>query len=165
MALDGNTDETNGYNSVAKNGVVSNVNFIKSMVPPIGVVMPWLKTMTGMPTLPDGWVECNGQTLSDSDSPFDGETIPDLNNNDLFLRGNATSGGTGGADTSTLATTNLPAHTHTISTGTAGGSTGMITRTDVSAPSANQATGSTGSGTAFSILNAYYNVVYIMRIK
>ena len=48
------------------------------------------------PYLPDGYVECNGQVLSDADSPFDGATIPDLNGNNNFLRGGSTSGGTGG---------------------------------------------------------------------
>lgn len=50
------------------------------------------------PYLPDGFVECNGQVLSDSDSPFNGETIPDLNVTKRFLRGSSTSGTTGGAD-------------------------------------------------------------------
>ena len=154
MSLNGNSDETNGYNSVAKNGVTSNIDFVKSMVPPIGTVMSWLKTLTGTPTLPDGWVQCDGQTLSDSDSPYDGETIPDLNNNDLFLRGNATSGGTGGSDTKDLS------HTHSLSTDS---------DFDVGSPRSQKVltsdtTGSGGSATQ-DILPAYYNVVYIMRVK
>lgn len=81
MALNGNPDETNGYHSVTKNGVKANANFVKSMVPPIGSVISWLKNLgtTHTPTLPDGWVECNGQTLSDSDSPYNGDVIPNLN--------------------------------------------------------------------------------------
>ncbi|MDD5551464.1 MAG: hypothetical protein PHS34_09405 [Candidatus Omnitrophica bacterium] len=31
------------------------------------------------PHLPDGWVEMNGQTLSDPDSPYDGQVIPNIN--------------------------------------------------------------------------------------
>lgn len=44
MSLNGNNDEANGYNSVAKNGESANVNFIKSMLPPIGSIIPWAKT-------------------------------------------------------------------------------------------------------------------------
>lgn len=100
MTLNGNPDNTNGYNSVIKNGEVADADLIKSIIPPIGTVMSWLKTFTNTPSLPDGWVECDGSVLSDTDSPYDGEVIPDLNNADRFLRGNSTSGGTGGATTS-----------------------------------------------------------------
>jgi len=31
------------------------------------------------PYLSDGWAECNGQALSDADSPYNGFTLPDLN--------------------------------------------------------------------------------------
>ena len=51
-------------------------------------------------TLPDGWLSCDGSVISDADSPMDGETLPALNGttdaDSLFLRGNSTSGGTGG---------------------------------------------------------------------
>ena len=45
-----------------------------------------------VPPLPWGWVECNGQTLNDADSPLDGLAIPDLNGERMFLRGGETSG-------------------------------------------------------------------------
>ena len=60
--------------------------------PPIGTIMAWHKDLTGTPSLPLEWVECNGQVLSDPNSPYDGETIPDLNGGARFLRGAATSG-------------------------------------------------------------------------
>jgi len=44
------------------------------------------------PNLPDAYVECNGQTLSDSDSPYDGEVIPDMNGS-IQNSGTASSGG------------------------------------------------------------------------
>lgn len=47
-----------------------------------------------IPKLSENFVECNGQTLDDSESIFDGEVIPNLNGNNNFLRGNSTSGGT-----------------------------------------------------------------------
>jgi len=42
----------------------------------------------------NNFVECNGQILDDSDSILDGQTIPDLNGNNNFLRGDSTSGST-----------------------------------------------------------------------
>jgi hypothetical protein len=80
---------------------------------PIGVITAFHKSFTNTPTLPWGWVECNGQTLSDTESVFNGQVIPNLNNNggggsNRFLRGATTSGTTGGSDT----------HTHTITTST-----------------------------------------------
>jgi hypothetical protein len=68
---------------------------------PVGGVIAWLKSFTNTPSLPDGYVECNGQVLSDSDSVYNGQTIPDLNSGTYhrFLRGAATSGGTGGQTT------------------------------------------------------------------
>lgn len=80
---------------------------------PIGAILPWLKTFTNTPVLIDGWVQCDGQVLSDGDSIYNGQTIPDLNGDNAFLRGNSTSGATGGSETM--------AHTHT---GTASGTTG-----------------------------------------
>lgn len=68
---------------------------------PIGTIKAWHKAGLGgisAPALTDGWVECNGQTLSDVDSMWDGEVVPDLNGDvhgtagGRFLRGRATSG-------------------------------------------------------------------------
>ena len=70
---------------------------------PVGGIIAWVKSFANTPILPDGFVECNGQTLNDSESPFDGQDIPLLNGTDesdkLFLRGATTSGATGGTDT------------------------------------------------------------------
>jgi len=69
--------------------------------PPVGAIVAWAKTLTGVPqTLPGGWVECDGSTLSMLGSPLDGTTIPDLNasaGTARFLRGATTSGTTGGS--------------------------------------------------------------------
>lgn len=108
------------------------------------------------PILPAQYVECNGQTLSDSDSLFDGATIPALNGftdaTKTFLRGAFKSGATGGSDT----------HTHT---------------TTISAPSATTQSVYAGTGAASpthihtvtvgpdSVLPVYYEVVMIMRVK
>lgn len=59
---------------------------------PVGSIMAWHKSLAGTPALPTDWVECNGQVLSDPDSPYDGEAIPDLNGQARFLRGGVGSG-------------------------------------------------------------------------
>ena len=108
---------------------------------PIGSVVAWFKSLTTTPPLLPNYVECNGQVLADGDSPLNGETIPNLNAN-RFLRGQATSGGTGGSET----------HRHSLHRDNSA-STGTNTFADESA---------TGY---FSTLPTYTNVVWIMRIK
>ena len=77
---------------------VSNVGIV-----PIGTVLPWLKSFPGpglppiTPPLPPEFVECNGQILNDPTSIYNAQTIPDLNNDQRFLRGNPTSGTIGGS--------------------------------------------------------------------
>ncbi len=132
---------------------------IDETTPPIGAVIAWLKSFTGVPaTLPGGWVECNGQVLSDTDSPLNGQTIPNLNasggGTQRFLRGATTSGTTGGADTNSHThTVSLPAHTYEY---TSAGN-------DVYGRATNSVTTSAPSDT--NILPSYYEVVYIIRIK
>jgi hypothetical protein len=134
-------------------GIVGNTigigtNFVQQ--PPIGAIVAWAKTLTGVPqTLPSGWVECDGSVLSMDGSPLDGETIPDLTGS-KFLRGNATSGGTGGSAT----------HAHTTGGGffVDGGTSGS------------PVTGYTNSGSvSYGTTDAdnvppYYAVVWIMRV-
>lgn len=69
---------------------------------PLGVIVAWDKSATGVPALADqgrdDLVECNGQTISDVESPMNGRVVQDLNGTTgsqcrRFLRGNATSGG------------------------------------------------------------------------
>ena len=59
---------------------------------PIGAILPWHKSFTNTPALPSGFVECNGQTLSDAGSVYNGQTIPNLNGDARFIRGGSTSG-------------------------------------------------------------------------
>jgi len=128
------------------NGVTNNSIGVKC---PIGSVLAWLKTYTSTPALPNGWVECNGQVLSDADSVYNGQTIPNLNNSggataNRFLRGNTTSGGTGGTLT----------HTHTLNS-----------------PGSKVIDGWDGDPAFDNITNApnheppYYDVVWIFRVK
>ena len=73
--------------------VTNNLNY---SLCPVGTIVAYNNG-----TIPAGWVECNGGTISDAGSVYNGQTAPDLNGttdaDSLFLRGNTTSGGTGGA--------------------------------------------------------------------
>lgn len=121
----------------------------QTIVAPIGAVMGWLKSFTNTPqTLPVGFVECNGQVLSDGDSVYDGQTLPDLNGDNQFLRGNSTSGGTGGSETM--------AHTHSITFEANGVNTGGI---------ATSRAATTGQASNTENRPPFYNMVWIMRIK
>jgi hypothetical protein len=134
------------------------LNALKALIDgllPIGIIVGWAKSRANMPALPGTWVECNGQTLNDPQSPFHGQVIDDLNGAggpQRFLRGAAASGGTGGADT----------HAHDI---------------DLQIMSANTADGgdhtsviptvytTTGPNPASSALPSYYEVVWVIRVK
>jgi hypothetical protein len=35
--------------------------------------------------LPSGWLECDGSTISDADSPLNGQAVPDINGNNDFI--------------------------------------------------------------------------------
>jgi len=109
---------------------------------PVGGVLAWLKTYTNTPALPSGYVECNGQTLSDAGSVYNGQVIPNLNGNNYFLEGNSTSGGTGGGST----------HNHTPTNEAAGYNSGGSNYPLDSIASANN-------------LPPYYNVVWVLRVK
>jgi len=114
---------------------------------PIGSVVAWLKNITGIPPLLPSFVQCDGQTLSDGDSPLNGQVIPDLNGSSdatrRFLRGNDTAGGSGGSDT----------HTHTVVN-----SMGA----DTFGPDNAVAAQTTSSASSFP---PYWDVVWIIRVK
>ncbi len=112
--------------------------FLGNGTVPIGAVLPWLKSLGGTPALPSNFAECNGQTINDAASPYNGIAIPDLNGNNYFLRGNSTSSATGGIALTTTTTSGISAN--------AGASV------FVTAVNSNN-------------LPPYYNVVWVMRIK
>lgn len=122
---------------------------IGDTTPPIGTIMAWLADFAGTPaTLPDGWVLCDGSVLSDSDSPLNGQTIPDINGNQQFIRGvSGATGGTGGSET----------HTHSQDTYSVRGSGGGVFD--------RFSTGGTKTTTSGNHVPEYYAVVYIMRVK
>jgi hypothetical protein len=138
---------------------------LAAQLSPIGSVIAWLKSFTNTPSLPAGWVECDGAAINDADSVYNGQNSPDLNGG-IFLRGDTTSGGTGGATTNTTKLSDEGTSFDGSITGNCGYDTG--------APNS-MATIVSGSGStcqvvgkdtdAFSILPPYYNIVWIMRIK
>jgi len=86
-------------------------------------------TIYATPELPDNWLECDGQTVSDADSPFNGVAIPTMNGTTdatkAYIRG--VSGGT------TDLVITAPLHSHTFNdnanyaAGGGGGSSGPRT--------------------------------------
>jgi len=133
---------------------------------PVGGIVAWMKSITGVPALPTQFVECNGGTVSDVESPINGQTIPTLNSGgNRMLRGSTTSGTTGGADTHTLTIAEMPAHTHSdkYAGSWSGAATGGSNRMEP--PVDTNTTSSTGGGGAHNNLPGYTEVVWIMRIK
>jgi hypothetical protein len=61
----------------------------------------------------DGFALCNGQSVPAGAHPLLTGTLPDLSD-ERFIQGSTASGTTGGANTKTLTTTELPSHTHSI---------------------------------------------------
>ncbi len=131
--------------------------------------------------IPNGWALCDGSNGT-----------PNLIGK--FIRGGSTFtvGTTGGSDTVTLSSSNLPSHSHTsgtLYTDTTGSHTHscyqpragksdnandrtVMEYSDYKATSSAGShshtiygsTGSTGSGSSFSILPSYYTLVYIMKL-
>ena len=152
---------------------------------------------------PSGWLICNGQTVSRTTyaalfavigttyGAGNGSTtfnLPNLVNK--TVRGSNSLGKTGGADTVTLTTSNMPAHTHgvgslttnntgahthTVDFGTrstvgsyAGGDYSAINSVNTSSNgnhthTISGSTGSTGSGTSVDITNPYVMLHYIIK--
>jgi len=141
------------YEEVSTNDNI-NAGFMNQMIwqmLPVGSVIAWLKSYTSTPsTLPGGWMECDGSTISDADSPINGVTVPDLNGNNYFLRGNSTSGGTGGSETADYDHN----HNNTTSANWDSDTDGAITSTDATTTLDGQEN-----------RPPFYNVVWIMRFK
>ena len=133
---------------------------------PIGGIIPWAKTLAGVPNLAEGWVECDGSVLVDAQSSLNGQTIPDLNGDNRFLRGNSTSGGTGGSETTNSELDQLSGFANfaigsqiaenendggLIVKGSAGGEFGGTpVKRDIS---------------GISTMSPFYDVVWIMRVR
>ena len=113
---------------------------------PIGSIVAWVKSLAGCPPLLPNYVECNGQVLSNSESAFNGQTIPDLNasaGTARFLMGAATSGAEGGTTE----------HSHTV-----------IHTTDTHGTGAQPLVKSINKTGNADTIPPYYAVVWVMRI-
>jgi len=87
-----------------------------SLFVPSGIISMWSGSIA---TIPATWALCDGGTYS-------GVTTPNLT--DKFIVGAGSTyapAATGGNNSITLSTANLPAHTHTFSGGTSGNTTGI----------------------------------------
>jgi len=131
---------------------------------PIGTVIPFEKSRTGTDTIPSNFVECNGQTLNDPESPLDGQTMPDFNNKNEFPRGNTTSGAEGGAEQVAISRSELAQHSHIIDFGFGDAST--ETNVAKHAPFDDTAsTGAKGNDSAHENRPPFRDEVYIIRVK
>lgn len=135
------------YGDVGASGINDVCNRVNLIVEsPVGTVNSWLKDFTNTPALPPAWLECNGQTVSDADSVYNGQAIPNLNGSGTgaqrFLRGAETTGGSGG---------------NIITGGVTGApETGATGAGNPSAPKTHTHDGNEPP---------FYDVVWIMRIK
>lgn len=91
------------------------VGFLSTL--PLGSIIAWHRDLLEqrMIPLPPGWVECNGQTLDDPESPFHGQVIPNLNLVDRRGAGLGRQGGMflrGGDRSGELQDDLLQSHTH-----------------------------------------------------
>lgn len=143
LKQDGSKELTANWD--AGNYDITATEFIGWGIIPIGAVVAWLKNFAGTPSLPDGWVECNGQVINDSDSVYNGQTLPNLNGGQRFLRGKTTSGTWSGQG----------AHKHSFLAYRVGISLGLVY---YYFPANNSTYYTTTSP-------EYYSVVWVIRIK
>lgn len=84
---------------------------------PIGTIKPWLRANNTVP-LPLNWLICDGTTVSDPESDFNGKALPDLRSN--FPEGHATlTNANFGSDTLYYAGGTIPSgggssHSHSV---------------------------------------------------
>ncbi|TND07921.1 MAG: HepHag family protein [Bacteroidetes bacterium] len=86
------TDGTEGAGKILASDAAGAASWQNLVTVPVGAIVAWHPHIPGTPRLPDGWVECNGQTLNDPASTYHNQVIPDLNSSGRFLRGSSKSG-------------------------------------------------------------------------
>lgn len=148
-SIDPTTDD-----QLTRKGYVDVAVAAAAVKPPIGAIIAWHKSFTNTPTLPDSWVECNGQVLSDAGSVYNGQTMPDLNGEGRFLRGAAISG--------TMQAEETKAHHHPILLSNPSLEPGTNGYYIVSNTGGDFVTGD-ASGTETRPINM--SVVWVMRVK
>jgi len=131
---------------------------------PVGGIVAWVKSLAGVPNLAEGWVECDGSVLADSQSSLNGQTIPDLNGDNRFLRGASTSG----AETTGLHshTTSLQYNGTNLGFDSGDNSTGNNTTTDtITTTTGNLSNASRFYTSVDEATPKSYSVVWIMRVR
>ena len=180
MATDVKIGSLASLTTTAKTSIQAAINELVTSVAtaaariPSGLISMWHGTIANIPS---GWVLCDGTN-----------STPDLRSK--FVTGAADQAGmnaTGGSNTTTLTTTQLPAHTHTGTTASDGAHTHTlnygidkeysqlseanfaVASSTTSTTSSNGAhthtftTDSTGTGAAYDSRPAYYALAYIMK--
>lgn len=86
---------------------------------PVGGIIMWSGSTA---SIPDGWELCDGDPITDVESPINGQTLPNLSGR--FIVGIGSNGTnsytvkqTGGEDAHSLSVAELPAHDHTMNHG------------------------------------------------
>ena len=150
-------------------GSITSSKLAPGLQSPVGSITAWLKAYANTPALPTGWVECNGQTLNDPQSAYNGQAIPNLNgyggSTQRFLRGATSSGAVGGEDMHALTVQEMPPHTHGMPLYAGAGSGTLVVPQPNGASTQSVPTLATGGGAAHETRPPFYEVVWIMRIK
>lgn len=124
----------------------------------VGTIKPLTPSLSGTPSnnITAFWKACDGSTLSDTESPFNGVALPNLNGTTdstrKFLRGSTTSG----TETSTAT------HTHTGTTDGSSGGSGAGGSGTASPPPSHTHTFTTDST---SHIPPSYTVTFYIKVK
>jgi hypothetical protein len=159
------TNRPTGWSFVDTSGVCTTTLTLKEDIFPVAGGTGKTYYVYATPYLPENFVECNGQTLSDSESIFTGLVIPDLNacsGTSRFLRGKTTSGGTGGSETHSHT---VASHTHAVTVPSEAVCTGSGGGQNVGQDGAITSGSAAPSTDAICTLPSYYEVVWVLRIK
>jgi hypothetical protein len=102
-----------GKSNLAVTGTISGYGTV-----PIGAIIDWWRPSGSALQLPDNFAICDGQTINDPDSPFNGQQVPNLQGQ--FIQGVTTTANIGSSGGSAQAnvdfTVQLPATTGAIPT-------------------------------------------------
>lgn len=165
-------------------------SFFGDGIVPVGAIIMW----SGSTVPDDSWVICDGTVISDPLSAYNGQTSPNLSGRFIVGLGKSTDGATtysinntGGEQTHTLITSEMPSHNHGVTdpghthshddryvTGGSDKAMANLGSDNKKDETTSRTTGSkttgisinnTGGGGAHENRPPYYALAYIMRIK